>query len=192
MKKNKESSFFRLCITSLKISVGTQQEKTQLKLIHLRFSKKTRSLIAIGIIAIILVSVFIFLPKTANSKDPNVPQNSDSPTVSPSPGATTATNTPNQGVSTSNPTHVPRPTPHASYPSVKPPSIISTAQTIDNATWKKVAEKAWAFFQPSVGVDIITGLPYAGGANFPAFTDWDLGVYIQATIDAQKIGLIDY
>ena len=35
-----------------------------------------------------------------------------------------------------------------------------------------------------------TGLPYASGIDFMGFTDWDLGVYIQAVIDAQKIGLV--
>ena len=40
----------------------------------------------------------------------------------------------------------------------------------------KVAANAWAYFQPGVGVDANTGLPYAGGTNFTGFTDWDLGV----------------
>ena len=34
-----------------------------------------------------------------------------------------------------------------------------------------------------------TGLPYAGGKLY-GFTDWDLGCYIQAVIDAQELGLI--
>ena len=49
---------------------------------------------------------------------------------------------------------------------------------------------AWAYFQPGIGVDSKTGLPYAGASDFKGFTDWDLGVYIQSVIDAQKIGLI--
>jgi hypothetical protein len=54
-----------------------------------------------------------------------------------------------------------------------------------------VAANAWQYFQPGVGVDSNTGLPYAGGATgFHYFTDWDLGVYIQAVIDANKTGLI--
>ena len=56
--------------------------------------------------------------------------------------------------------------------------------------WLGVADNAWAYFQPGVGVDANTGLPYAGGIYFKALTDWDLGVYIQAVIDAQEIGLI--
>ena len=44
--------------------------------------------------------------------------------------------------------------------------------------------------QPGVGVDNNTGLPYATAYGFYAFTDWDLGVYIQAIIDAQELNLI--
>ena len=62
---------------------------------------------------------------------------------------------------------------------------------MNSTVWKEVAQRAWAFFQPGVGVDSKTGLPYAGGTGFPAFTDWDLGAYIQAAIDAQEIGIID-
>ncbi len=55
----------------------------------------------------------------------------------------------------------------------------------------QVAANAWQYFQPGVGVDSNTGLPYAGIATgFHYFTDWDLGVYIQAVIDANKTGLI--
>ena len=50
-----------------------------------------------------------------------------------------------------------------------------------------MAANAWKYFQPGVGVDSTTGLPYAGP---PILTDWDLGVYVQAVIDAQKLGLI--
>jgi hypothetical protein len=57
--------------------------------------------------------------------------------------------------------------------------------------WLTVASNAWRFFQPGVGVDSTTGLPENGvGSSF--FTDWDAGVYIQAVIDAQKLGLIGH
>ena len=72
----------------------------------------------------------------------------------------------------------------------KPPGLIESAQTLNSTVWMKVAANAWAYFKPNVGVDPNTGLPYAGGTTFTGFTDWDLGVYIQAIIDAQKIGLI--
>ena len=66
----------------------------------------------------------------------------------------------------------------------KPPGVIASAQTINSTVWLAVAANAWAYFQPGVGVDSTTGLPLT------YFTDWDLGVYIQAVIDANKTGLI--
>ena len=68
--------------------------------------------------------------------------------------------------------------------------VIKPGQPVNSTVWFGVAENAWAYFQPGVGVDVNTGLPYAGSVYFKALTDWDLGVYIQAVIDAQKIGLI--
>ena len=70
------------------------------------------------------------------------------------------------------------------------PTAITSAQTIDSTVWMEVAANAWAYFQVNVGVDPNTGLPYAGGLTFTGFTDWDLGAYIQAIIDAQKMNLI--
>ena len=72
----------------------------------------------------------------------------------------------------------------------KSPGLLESAQTINSTVWRAIAANAWAYFQPGVGVDSKTGLPYAGGTDFKGFTDWDLGVYIQSVIDAQKIGLI--
>ena len=68
--------------------------------------------------------------------------------------------------------------------------MLESRQVINAVFWKSVASNAWAYFQPGVGVDLNTGLPYASGVDFKAFTDWDLGVYIQSVIDAQEIGLI--
>ena len=70
-------------------------------------------------------------------------------------------------------------------------TLLASSPVVDSAVWRSVAANAWAYFQPGIGVDSNTGLPYAGASNFKAFTDWDLGVYIQAVIDAQKIGLIN-
>jgi len=67
---------------------------------------------------------------------------------------------------------------------------IKSGQPVNSTVWFGVAANAWAYFQPGVGVDANTGLPYAGSVYFKALTDWDLGVYIQAVIDAQEIGLI--
>jgi hypothetical protein len=68
--------------------------------------------------------------------------------------------------------------------------LIGSAQAINSSVWRQVAANAWAYYQPGVGVDAGTGLPYAGGNDFKAFTGWDLGVYIQSIINAQKLGLV--
>lgn len=70
-------------------------------------------------------------------------------------------------------------------------NLIQSGSPVSNTTWLKVAANAWAYFQPGVGVDPNTGLPYASGINFKGFTAWDLGVYIQAIIDAQELGLVN-
>lgn len=69
-------------------------------------------------------------------------------------------------------------------------TLLASSRAVDNVVWRGVASNAWAYFQPGIGVDSKTGLPYAGASDFKGFTDWDLGVYIQSIIDAQKIGLI--
>jgi len=112
------------------------------RLNHLRFSRKVKCLIAFAIVAVLLISVFAFLPK----------QNGTS----------------NNGGT----------------------GLIGSAQTINSSVWMEVAANAWAYFQPGIGVNANTGLPYAGGTSFTGFTDWDLGCYIQAVIDAQKLNLI--
>ena len=68
--------------------------------------------------------------------------------------------------------------------------VTESGQPYNRSAWLSVAANAWAYFQPGVGVDANTGLPYAAGTNFKAFTAWDLGCYIQAVIDAQKLGLV--
>jgi hypothetical protein len=69
-------------------------------------------------------------------------------------------------------------------------TLLGSSREIDTEVWRDVASNAWAYFQPGIGVDSKTGLPYAGASDFKGFTDWDLGVYVQSVIDAQKIGLI--
>ena len=109
---------------------------------HWRFSKKSNFLIAVAIIAVILVSVFVFLPK--------------------------------QCVGSNN---------------SRPPGLIESALTVNSTVWMQVAANAWEYYQPGVGVNANSGLPYAG-TGFNGFTDWDLGGYIQAIVDAQRLGLI--
>jgi hypothetical protein len=67
---------------------------------------------------------------------------------------------------------------------------IESAQTMNSTVWKKVGAPAWNYFKPGKGVNSHTGLPNSG-LSYPYFTDWDLGVYIQAVIDASKLGYID-
>jgi hypothetical protein len=76
------------------------------------------------------------------------------------------------------------------FPGEDQSSLIESSTAINSSVWRQVAVNAWAYFQPGVGVDPNTGLPYAGDVSFKAFTAWDLGSYIQAIIEAQKIGLI--
>jgi hypothetical protein len=75
-------------------------------------------------------------------------------------------------------------------PQTKSSGLIESGQPYNTSVWLAVAANAWAYFQPGVGVNPNTGLPYAAGTNFKAFTAWDLGCYIQAVIDAQKLGLV--
>ena len=61
---------------------------------------------------------------------------------------------------------------------------------VDRTYWLRLSTNAWRYYQPGVGVDSTTGL-HSAGLGFSDFTDWDLGVYIQATIDANKLGILD-
>lgn len=71
------------------------------------------------------------------------------------------------------------------------PEATQPTQNSDDSVWQQVAANAWAYFQPGIGVDSNTGLPFAGGTGFEAFTDWDLAAYIQAIVDAQELGLVN-
>jgi hypothetical protein len=68
--------------------------------------------------------------------------------------------------------------------------VVTNSQNLNSIVWKQVATYAWNYFQPGVGVDSRTGLP-ASGDSVSFFTDWDIGVYLQAIIDAQKTDLIE-
>src|SRR3990172_6498502 len=57
------------------------------------------------------------------------------------------------------------------------------------AYWLDLADTAWNYFQPGKGVDATTGLHQAS-LDWPYFTDWDLGLYIQTIIDAAKVGIL--
>jgi hypothetical protein len=60
---------------------------------------------------------------------------------------------------------------------------------VDRSYWLRLANNAWKYYQPGVGVDSTTGL-HSASLGYSYFTDWDLGVYIQAIIDASKLGIL--
>jgi hypothetical protein len=55
--------------------------------------------------------------------------------------------------------------------------------------WLNIARTAWTYYEPGTGVDPTTGLPRSN-AGGDEFTDWDLGLYIQAILDAEKLGIL--
>lgn len=69
-----------------------------------------------------------------------------------------------------------------------PLNLDNTAQNMSSPVWTTVADNAWQYFQPGVGISEI-GIPKASLDN-PYVTDWDIGVYIQAIIDVQRIGIL--
>lgn len=60
---------------------------------------------------------------------------------------------------------------------------------VNQAYWLRLANNAWKYYQPGVSVDPTTGL-HSSGLGYPYFTDWDLGVYIQAIIDTNQLGIL--
>jgi hypothetical protein len=174
-------------LVSLEASLENTPKKAFLQLNHWRFNRKAKCLVVVAIVGVLLVSVFAFLPKQSVGRGNVVPQNSDNSTATPSPTATTQS----KGSLSSNLTN-----PFniignigSAQTYIRPPGLIQSAQTINSTVWMEVAANAWAYFQPGAGVDLTTGLPYAVGASFTGFTDWDLGCYIQAIIDAQELNL---
>ena len=153
----------------------------------LKLGMKASSILAIAMIVIMMVSVFAWLSTGTQSK-PNIVQPVvNDPTTAPS-STTNPTQKPNT-VQESRPwnpisiiTSIVAPTP-------KPPGLIESNPNVNGPVWKAVAANAWNYYQPDTGVDRKTGLP-KGTLTYPYFTDWDLGVYIQAVIDANRTGLI--
>ncbi len=154
----------------------------------LRLNRKAKSLLVVTLIAVILVSVFAFIPRQAPDSDPQATV----PPASPTPQTnTTATPSAPQGNALSDLSNWMNNVAQSITQMIsRKPGIVESAPAMNATIWRQVAECAWAFYQPGTGVDPVTGLPWAGGVNYKAFTDWDLGSYIQAVIDAQKIGLI--
>lgn len=161
----------------------------------LHLGTKAKYVIVCIIIVIMIGSIFAVLQNASPSTPPNiVPESSDNPTGGPSPTnqqTPGATKTPYTNPSSTGNPHgpwigpEPTPTPIAAHP----PGTIAKAQVMNRSVWAQVANEVWAYFQSGTGVDPNTGLPGAV-SGYPYFTDWDLGVYIQAVLDAQKLGLI--
>jgi hypothetical protein len=60
---------------------------------------------------------------------------------------------------------------------------------VDRSYWLGLANNAWKYFQPGVGIDSTTGL-HSAGLGFPYLTDWDLGIYIQSIIAVNQMGIL--
>ena len=73
-------------------------------------------------------------------------------------------------------------------PTEATPKLVANIAIDSTTYWKDLAQNAWSYFEPGNGIYYATGLHYAD-LDFPYFTDWDLGTYIQAIIDADKLCL---
>ena len=180
-------------LVSLEASLEAKTKKDLFRLNHWRFSRKAKCLTVAVIVAVLLLSFFAFFPKQSVSNANVVPQSADNSTAATPPPNAPAnegneSSISNYGQLVGNIAADEEQTLADSFPHA--PGLIESAQTINSTVWMKVAAYAWTYFQPGVGVDGNTGLPYAGGVSFQDFTDWDLGGYIQAVIDAQELGLI--
>lgn len=149
-----------------------------------RFTKTLKAVIGIVLIAVVLGSVFAFYhPQPAiNNPDDTTPISSTNPTNNPD----NSTSTPRPQITAmpdpTKKTEDPHPTPDTSY------MIVTNSQGhLTQADWKKIAEFAWKYFPANVNDK--TGLPSSTN-DYATFTDWDIGVYLQAVMDAQKIGVI--
>lgn len=58
-------------------------------------------------------------------------------------------------------------------------------QEASKAYWMNLAKTAWNYFEPD------TDATFSGSSSFSGITDWDTGFYIQAVINAEKLGIIN-
>ena len=176
----------RAKLVSFQASLGIENKKSFFRRIRSQHSKKAKAPDSFHSNCRYVDLYFCFLAKTKRDQRYR-PKTSDNSTISTS-GTISQTN--NQTHTADIPSGLARAAGEVVAPTAepKPPGVIASAQTINSTVWLQVAANAWKYFQPGLGVDSTTGLPYS---NSPVFTDWDLGVYIQAVIDARKIGLID-
>lgn len=168
---------------------GNETKRKMFGLNRLKLNMKGKSILSIAIILLLLVSVFAFIPKK-NTSESITPVSTNTPTTPP-----TVVPQNNSQPSALDPfsqiSHLWTGFSDKVVQVIAPesPGVIESSKGMNKIVWQQVAASAWQYFQPSMGVDSNTGLPLSG-INVPCFTDWDLGVYIQAVMDAQKIGLI--
>ena len=74
VKFKKFCSFPLARLVSLEASLEAERKKGFFRQSHWRFSRKAKCLVAVAIVAVMLVSVFAFLPKQSVSRDVVVPQ----------------------------------------------------------------------------------------------------------------------
>jgi hypothetical protein len=179
---------------SLQVTTDAEVNKGFFNHYRWRFSKKVKRLLAFAIITVILVSFFVFLPR-GNQSTPTAPEGTDTPIPVATPSGTPKEDNNTNGADAFQQISVGFYGLGQSLISALPPpetrGLFESAETMNSAVWQQVAAIAWQYFKPGVGVDITTGLPWSG-EYAPYFTDWDLGVYIQAVIDANVTGLIGY
>ncbi|MBW2610635.1 MAG: DUF3131 domain-containing protein [Deltaproteobacteria bacterium] len=63
------------------------------------------------------------------------------------------------------------------------------SEETDVSEWINWAKDAWSYYEPGIGVDPTTGIPKAS-YRWPYLTDWDLGGYIIAIIEAELMGIL--
>ena len=178
--------------------IGSFDNKGKKKIFRsntIKIGMKETSVLAIALIVIMVVSVFAWLSVGTPSKPIIVQPVVNDPTTTPDPSQQALS--PNRTLSPSKVQDV-----NTIFRNIissvtdpiistKPPGLIESNPNLTSTVWKTVAANAWQYFQAGNGVDRSTGLAKAS-LTFPYFTDWDLGVYIQAIIDANVTGLIGY
>ena len=182
----------RIKLSSFKGSLAATAKKEFSNRNHWRFSKKTKSLLAAAIIVIMSISIFEFMPREKeNLISQTDPQSTEVPFDSPS-GTPQDNNQPRTSNTFSQIASVISGVANDIITSLTPskdPGTFESHETMDANAWRQVAADAWRYFTPGIGVNSKTGLPFSG-EGAPYFTDWDLGVYIQAIIDANDTGVI--
>ncbi len=158
-----------------------------------RFSNRTKFVTAsLAVVVVVLISGFVLLP-TENQEAECVSYiDVDTPSLSASPIPTNEAERNNVSSDNDKPISnpgIPSQQVWGFSPLDKHPIVIGSAEIINSTVWMAVAKYAWQYFEPET-VSAGTGLP-AASSCYPYFTDWDLGVYIQAIIDAHEIKLIE-